>query len=762
MIGLARGIHQRQENPLAIPTSLESVLRSLPMLRATPQAVPPRTLLWRTLGFAIVCLTTLQFSASAQTPTPAKPQPTPDEVVRVNTELVQTGVMVFDKQGHFVEGLRREQFELSVDGKPQPVSFFEQVKAGSSKERAQLASIANPAAAEKATAINDTRGRTIVFFIDDLHLSLDSLGRTRKMLAQFIENEMNENDRVAIASTSGDIGFLQQFTDNKSVLRAAAGRLIQHPYNVRDMTDVTTPMTEYMALTIERKDDPGVLEFYIDECLRAAYPLKYRRSSCEIQVKSRARLILLQAASVTLNTYAALESLMRSSAQMSGRKLVFFISDGFLLDTGPRNADPRGKLKEITDAALRGGVVIYTIHAKGLFSGQLDATNNIPFDKQNRMESAILREGPSSQDALNALAGDTGGRALRNQNYFDKWVNKVLDETSNYYLLAWRPNNEEQTVSNFKNITARVIDHPEYTVRLPRGFLRTSPAPDLKPTAAVRVPAQPHQELQQALTALYPKHETPLALSAVFLDTPEHGPVLTASVRVANDALAYEAVEGKQVAAVDVVGVVVNDRGKPAGTFQTRLKINATSAGTAEDESATIYNYRVPITPGLYQVRIATRDIKSGQVGSAQQWIEIPDLSLHRLSLSSLLLGLQNVGTTKAGAVEAPQVQFSTDHRFARNSHLRFITFIYNAARSQDGKSQSNIWLQARLLRGGQVVKSTRMQRVVFESQDFARIPFGGEIGLDSIPTGQYILEVTVDDQIARTIVSQQTRITVE
>lgn len=62
---------------------------------------------------------------------------------------------------------------------------------------------------------------------------------------------MNENDRVAIASTSGDIGFLQQFTDNKSVLRAAAGRLIQHPYNVRDMTDVTTPMTEYMALTIE-------------------------------------------------------------------------------------------------------------------------------------------------------------------------------------------------------------------------------------------------------------------------------------------------------------------------------------------------------------------------------------------------------------------------------------------------------------------------------------------------------------------------------
>lgn len=59
-------------------------------------------------------------------------------MIRVNTELVQTDVMVFDKKGHFVDGLQRGQFELSVDGKPQPISFFEQVKAGSAKEQAQL------------------------------------------------------------------------------------------------------------------------------------------------------------------------------------------------------------------------------------------------------------------------------------------------------------------------------------------------------------------------------------------------------------------------------------------------------------------------------------------------------------------------------------------------------------------------------------------------------------------------------------------------
>jgi VWFA-related protein len=168
--------------------------------------------------------------AAAQTP---QPSPPPPDVLRVNTELVQSDVMVFDKQGHFVNGLQLEQFELTVDGKPQPISLFEEVRAGTAKERVQLAPIINNSAVPTSTTkLNESEGRTIVFFIDDLHLSLDSLARTRKTLAEFIEHQMTENDRVAITSTSGDIGFLQQFSDNKSALHAAAGRLIHHPYNV--------------------------------------------------------------------------------------------------------------------------------------------------------------------------------------------------------------------------------------------------------------------------------------------------------------------------------------------------------------------------------------------------------------------------------------------------------------------------------------------------------------------------------------------------
>jgi hypothetical protein len=110
-----------------------------------------------------------------------------------------------------------------------------------------------------------------------------------------------------------------------------------------------------------------------------------------------------------------------------------------------------------------------------------------------RLEHASVREIPASQDAMNALARDTGGRALRNQNYFDQWVGKILDETSNYYLLAWRPDKDESDLPHFKNITVRVIGHPEYNVRLPRGFLSKKTAP-AKPPAVTEAPVQPHRE----------------------------------------------------------------------------------------------------------------------------------------------------------------------------------------------------------------------------------------------------------------------------
>src|SRR5207253_11347303 len=101
--------------------------------RHTPRFVPAmhRRLSART--HALLLAPALALSASlalSQTQQQQQPRQPDEEVVRISSDLVQTDVMVFDKSGKFVEGLKPEQFELKVDGRAQSVSFFEAVRAG--------------------------------------------------------------------------------------------------------------------------------------------------------------------------------------------------------------------------------------------------------------------------------------------------------------------------------------------------------------------------------------------------------------------------------------------------------------------------------------------------------------------------------------------------------------------------------------------------------------------------------------------------------
>ncbi|HEY0365421.1 MAG TPA: VWA domain-containing protein, partial [Pyrinomonadaceae bacterium] len=510
------------------------------------------------------------------------------EVVRTNTELVQTAITVLDKKGHFVEGLQREQFELTIDGKPRPVTFFERVAAGSPREL-EIAALNNAnTTAATPTTVTRTPGRTIVFFIDDLHLSPDSMNRTRMMLQHFVDREMNSTDNIAILTASGQVGFLEQFTTNKAVLDAALSRLIPRMYDANGYSyGNSTKMTEYMAHTIDAsKTDGKVLDFYIEECLKGASTFRKARAaaalfraSCETQVKNSARAVLMQAAQVTQNTYNSLESAMRSLSRAPGRKLAFFLSDGFLFDAGPRAANVRDKLDHVIDAAQRAGVVVYTIHAAGLVNSTfLDPGNNRPMDMAGRLDIASAGELEANQDALSGIASGTGGRALRNMNFFDKWVSTVLDETSNYYVVAWRPENEQEKVPKFQHVKITVVGQPELTVRAPKGYVAGPQPPATMTTAKDTKPKTPETELRDALSDFYPTAGLPTLLSLTYLNTPTNGLVVTSSIELSGAGVSYGN-DGKQPATIKVAGVALNDKGKIASSFKNQLNIDPRKSG---------------------------------------------------------------------------------------------------------------------------------------------------------------------------------------
>lgn len=715
----------------------------------------------------LVCLLSCPHGLMGQSPEQSKRQDQ-SEVLRVYTELVQTDVMVFDKQGKFVPGLKKEDFELRIDGKPKPIEFFEKVTAGSVNEESQLAAARGSSVRTNTSKPPDSvpldRGRPVFFYIDDFHLDLTGLKLTREMITRFIDKEMGQNDEAAISSATGQIGFLQQLTHDKVVLRAALKRMNVRPYSVRDFE--TPPMTEYQAMLVESYDR-DLTEYFIDEMIKKMPGTT--RDQAEAVVRSRARGLLTQAGSVTTNTLAGLEGLVRSAKQLPGRKLVFFISGGFFL--GERGSETTDRLRRITSAAARSGVVIYSMDARGLVASLRDASTEAQFDLSGRLQRAEGGELTASQDALNALARDTGGKAIFNTNSLTAGLAKALNETSIYYLLAWKPEQERQTASKFRRIEVKVVGRPELTVQVRRGFFDVDPEPTLAKKPPVKKPntpapeeKTPGSELRKAIFAAYPARDLPVSLSLSYISTPNRGPMLTAFMQVSNEFLSYEPTNGKQAAIVDVAGTVLNDKGGVGGTFSNRLTVTLPSAETAKDILDPGYGYALYLTPGLYQVRVGARDEKTGRSGSAHAWIEIPDLTAGHLALSSLVIGVRSSASTNPTPTQSVDAssELRIARRFSPTDFLRFMFFVYNGSRVP-AEAKPDVALQIQVVRDDQPVITSPLRKVNVEGiEDLSRIPFAAELSLAGMPAGRYVLQITVVDRVSKQSAMQQTRFEIE
>ena len=709
----------------------------------------------------------------SQTP-PAQTSQDQTEVLRVYTELVQTDVTVVDRQGNFVNGLTREDFELRIDGKVKPIDFFEKITAGSINEELQIA-----AARGSSTRLNQPksggpvpldRGRPIFFYVDDLHLDMTALQTTRKLITSFIDKDIGQNDEAAISSASGQIGFLQQLTDNRSVLHAALDRLKLRPYTVGDLDNPR--MTEYQGLLVTN-NDYDVTNYFVEATMRQNPGTP--RDVAESMVRARANMLTQQGAAVTTNTLSGLESLIRAANKLPGRKLVFFISGGFFLND--RNSDVRTRLQRITSAAARSGVVIYSMDARGLVASLADISSQAPFDPSGRLDRASRGELIQSQDGMNALAADTGGRAVFNTNSLEPGLGRALKETSTYYLLAWKPEEPTRRTSKFRRIEVKVIGKPNLTVQVRRGFFDKEPEPELaketKPAKTEKTePAKPGKdqpaakasdaELRKAMLAAYPNRDIPVSLSLSFLNTAEKGPMLSTALQVPNEFFSFAPVDGKQTAVVDIAGVVFDDKGNAGAAFNNHLTIKAPTAEAASDGRDLTYGYPVYLKPGLYQVRVGVRDEKSGRTGTAQGWIEIPPAG--QLALSSLLIGTRAAQpTSNASATSAnSEVEVNISHHFAANGYLRFLVFVYNAAPAP-ADSKPDVAIQVQMVRDGQPVVTTALRKVSTEGiVDLARIPYAAEVPLSGLPAGQYVLQVSIVDRVSKKSASQQIRFEVD
>ena len=689
--------------------------------------------------------------AQTATPTPPKSQ---DEVVRVYTELVQTDVMVFDKQGKFVNGLTKDNFELRIDGKTRTIEAFEQITAGSDEE-SQLAAARGATTLNLKRPVPLDRGRIVFFYVDDLHMDLSGVIAAKKAITAFIEKQMGQNDQAAIASATGQIGFLQQLTNDRMILRTALDRLNSRSYSVRD--GERPPMTDYEALLIDRLDRT-VFDFFVDETIRLNPGMS--RDSAAAIVRGRAQAVQSQSARLNQNTLIGLEKLIQSAKSLPGRKVLFFLSGGFLIEN--RRGDSLSKLRDITKAAARSGVVIYSMDTRGLVASLQDASTDRPFDPFARLSASSHDELAASQDGLNALAVDTGGKAIFNTNDLKQGLAPAIKETSTYYLLAWKPDAVSQKQGRFRNLEVKLVGRPDLIVRVRKGYFDLDPpAPVAKASTKPPKVNTALAKLRESLMAPYPERELPILLSADYYDVAEKGPMVSTAIQVPGEFLVFgEQPDGKIQAVIDLSGVYFNDKGIYQTSFLERIATTAPDAESAKGYRSDItFTYPAKLPPGLYQVRVAARDDKSGKTGSAHAWIEIPDLSKKKLAMSSLLLGERTQGmlTNVSNPGDYSPVALSASHRFGRESTLRFLLFAYNTVFAP-GDQKPDVAVQVQVIRDDQPVITTALRKVNTEGGvDLVRLPYAADIPLNTLLPGRYLLQVTVIDRISKQSTSRQT-----
>jgi len=417
-------------------------------------------------------------------------------------------------------------------------------------------------------------------------------------------------------------------------------------------------------------------------------------------------------------------------------------SDGFRLFR--HSGRVMGPLGRLVDLANRSSVVIYTIDARGLATRAFTAADNmnipgaggdVDFDKTRASRRQQLQE---TQEGLRSLAEETGGLFLR-QNDISRSLGRVLEDQRGYYLIGYVPDPAVFKASGgrpaFHKLKVRV-KRPGLQVRSRTGFYGV--------TDDARVAAQTKAEsLLTALVSPFTTGDIHLRLASLFLHDGQQGSFVRSFLEVdPRDLNLEDGPDGSRRARLDVLALTYGDNGVVVDQASRAQEIVLTPEHLeAVIERGLVYTIDVPVKrPGGYQLRVAVRDVASGRVGSANQFVEVPDLKKRHLALSGIMVSGEQEGDTATGAVR----------RFRPGSSLTYRFMIYNA-RFDQGSGRPKLEAQMQLFRDGQPLAVGEVRPVEpGEQTDKTAVTTGGGLLLGpEMPPGDYVLQVSVTDTLA-------------
>jgi hypothetical protein len=340
-------------------------------------------------------------------------------------------------------------------------------------------------------------------------------------------------------------------------------------------------------------------------------------------------------------------------------------------------------------------------------------------------------------------ARQTGGFMVRNANDFG--LKRIAEDQSGYYLLAYKPS--DTTFNKQFHHIKLTVKRKGLTVRTRNGFIGVR-------ETEVPQPLTTTGQLAKALISPFGANEITVRLTSLFTNF-ETGSLLRSLLYIdSKDLVFLDEPDGGHLATFDMGIILFGDNGRVVDqqTREVKLRLSKDVYENAL-RSGLVYTLDTPIKQaGAFQYRVALRDQASSRIGSAGQFIEVPNLPNGRMALSGLVV-LKDIpdqpsapGVAASGGREAitagPAVR-----QFHQGDKLIFAYSIYNAPLSE-ATHFPQLSTQARIFRDGKLIFTGPAAPIDATQSDPQRVPSVGRLGLGAeFEPGQYVLQVVVTDQ---------------
>ena len=665
-------------------------------------------------------------SPRAQTPAAAQAP-----VFHSGTELVTVNVVVRDKNGAVVRGLTQRDFSITEDGKPQAITSFDfeeldrtDVPAPAAEPQVILpkkpaAAAPTPNAPVPAPPIVDMHGRRlIVLFFDLSSMQPEELQRAVKAAHDYVDQKLSPSDVIAVTSFSTSLQVAQDFTADRALLDAAIDWY--GGANAQGFEEGTTGDSEGTPDngTAFTPDDTEFNIFNTDRRLDA------------------------------------LQTLSDALAGIEQKKSVIYFSSGM----SQNGQDNQVELRRTVDRATRANVSIYAADMRGLVAlvpggdaTQASTRGTSAFSGGSTRAQVDNLAG--SQDALSTMAEDTGGRAFFDSNSFGQVFDRVVADTSAYYVLGFSSTNPARD-GRFRRIQVRVA-RTDVKLEYRSGYY--APRDFAHSTKDDR-----EQQLQDQLLSDLSATDLSAYVSAAYFRVADDRYYVPISVVVPGYQVPITRTSDKNHASIDVLGLVSDDHHRPMGRIRDTVKLAVDQADELKRKTIQ-YESGLEMPAGRYHVKVVVRENQNGMIGWYETDLVVPDLKSDAKSesvkLSSIVVGTQLQAGVKKNdrnplARDGRELVPNVTHVVSGAQHLYFYYELYDPARAAGGNPAEPIKVMTSIafFRGRvRAFETPVVEATSLSAADRKSAVFQFDVPAASLPPGLYTCQINVIDDAAGT-----------